>query len=152
MIIVVKKLTVALSLLKSSMTVYVHNLSIQIKLAFFLMLIFVIMITSVAILSFNKSSEIINRQSLLYSDMLLRQIADRVEKLKSDTVYASVPILINPNIQKNDYDRLDHIDFISRKKHIFLCLSINILPSARFAALVPSSQFPVLSKHSKSTL
>ena len=104
--------------LKATVSAFIGDLSIKIKLLLCFITFSTVFVSSVGIISYSKSSNTINRQSLIYSDSILKQVIDRIEKLKYEVMNISIPFVLNPSIQKNDFQTLEYIQFIQRKRAI----------------------------------
>lgn len=92
---------------KNSVTCFVNDLSIKTKLMFYFIVFSAVFITSIGVASYIKSSNMLNRQSVVYSDALLRQVTDRVEKLKQEIMDISITFLVDRNMERDDFNSLD---------------------------------------------
>lgn len=97
---------------------FISDLSIKTRLMFCFIAFSVFLVSTIGLISYSKSSDIIYKQSTLYSDTILRQVVDRTEKLKKDIMNISIPLMINPLFQNNDFKSLDYSEFSVRKRAI----------------------------------
>lgn len=103
---------------RKTMGDFANDLSIKTRLMFCFIVLSVLLVSTIGMISYSKSSDIIYKQSKLYSDTILRQVVDRIEKLKTDVMNMSVPLIINPEFQTNDFKYLDFPELSVRKRNI----------------------------------
>lgn len=97
---------------------FFNDMSIRTKLLLYFMAFSVFLVLSVGIISFSKSSNVINQQTVVYSDIVLKQVIGRIEGLMDEIMKISIPIVSDPKIQNNDLDSIDAVDFMNRKQQI----------------------------------
>lgn len=112
------KIGESLQRFKHAITGFINDLSIKTRLIFCFIVFSILLTSSVGIISYTKSSDVINRQSIVYSDTILNQVIDRIEKLKYEVKQISIPLMINPVMQNNNFETLGSIEFNQRKKYI----------------------------------
>ncbi len=98
--------------------VFISNMSIKAKLMFCFLSFSIVLVLSIGITSYHQSSNVINQQTDIYSEAVLKQFIDQFEKLMDEIMKTSIPVITNPYIQINDFEKLDRIEFLSRKRQI----------------------------------
>jgi len=97
---------------------FIDNLSLKTKLMFLFALFSGIPVIGVGLLSYHRSSAIIDAQAAVYSESIVNQIRRRVDEIRDDIKKISISLVINPNIQRNHLMMLDGIDLIKNKNLI----------------------------------
>ncbi|WP_168735530.1 sensor histidine kinase [Cohnella fermenti] len=102
----------------NSLARFVADLSIKTKLLFLFLLFSVILVLGVGIVSYESSSRVVDKQTVVYSKSLLEQFKDRVDDMRDEVLKASIPIVINPSVQNNELKGLEIEDLLNRQYDI----------------------------------
>lgn len=94
---------------------WINDRTMKTKLLISFLLFSGILIFGVGLSIYNSSSEIIDSQSMAFTESIVKQVRDRVDEIRDEVLKVSIPIVINPSIQNNDLQSLEMADYITRK-------------------------------------